>query len=297
MSLDTLISMNCTDPDPHPVDNERICFNVERNGEDWTESYCEDYKGNYNESGDEYCCLDKTIENFRFLESCEHNLKFYCEDALGNKGPIDDEKFKVDGESFTIKINQKWNLWSVPFVLINPDIEKVIPNSMNDTIIATWAYDAETDEWYVHTPDGVENDNLHELHPGWGYWTIAKSDTELTIGGGLLNPLGVPPSRNLVEGWNLIGYWGTDGLDAYNGPWSLTDPGAEVDFALGSLCGVFWYKEYSTPLWAYWEPYLDSNKWVKLNGDDYFVPGQGAWVFMRSDGKYTQSDSACSFLP
>jgi len=102
----TPISLECNDPEPHPVDHEMVCFYIELDGEDYTEEYCDAYihdydvrgilkgsNGNigYNISGDGYCCLDHEISNFLFMEESEHNLKYYCKDALGNKGPIDDE--------------------------------------------------------------------------------------------------------------------------------------------------------------------------------------------------------------
>jgi len=90
-----------------------------------------------------------------------------------NKGPIDDEKFKVEGEDFIIHLNMKDNLISVPFVLLNHDISEVIPDSMGDKIHSVWAYDGVSDEWYVYTPDGNDaNDNLDKLVPGWGYWIV-----------------------------------------------------------------------------------------------------------------------------
>jgi len=60
-----------------------------------------------------------------FTEESEHNLKYYCVDALGNTGPVDEEKFKVEGTTFNITINKKWNLISVPFVMLNDSISDV----------------------------------------------------------------------------------------------------------------------------------------------------------------------------
>jgi len=66
--------------------------------------------------------------------------------------------------------------------------------------------------------------------PGWGYWVLANNGTceepvWLTIGGSLFNTGPVtPPSRNLVKGWNLIGYYGTS--------WELYGWG-DFDFVCG----------------------------------------------------------------
>jgi hypothetical protein len=251
---------------------------------------------------DGFCCLDYTIENFVFLETSEHNLKFYCVDALGNSNEedLDEEKFKVEGNDFVIKINKKWNLISVPVVLLNPDITEVIPDSMNDTILSVWTYDPTSalceDEWCVYTPDGNgANDDLHELIPGWGYWVLALDETEIVIGGSLLSPKRTPPSRDLVEGWNLIGYYGIKdeygaNLGGYYGP---VGNGDEVVCALGSLCGPLWFEEWSSVV-TYWQP--NSDPWVDLGRYANMDPGAGYWVFMRDNGEYSKATSCCSLI-
>lgn len=298
VTLDTEISMTCLDEGDHPVNNEKICFNVQLDGEDWTDeeeySYCDHYGGTM--EGD-YCCLSQTIKDFYFLESSEHNLKFYCVDALGNNNELDfdEEKFKVEGNDFTIQINKKWNLISVPVVLLDPDIKEVIPDSMGDIIKSVWAYDPTLklcgDEWCVYTPDGDDsNDDLHELTPGWGYWVLAYDETEIVIGGSLLSPNRMPPSRDLVDGWNLLGYYGLDSQTGYYGP---VGNGEKVACALGTLCGPLWFEEWGSVV-TYWQP--ESDPWVYLGRYEGMDPGAGYWVFMRDDGEYSKATSCCSLF-
>jgi len=234
----TPISLNCTDPTPHPVDHEIVCFNVEVDACDETEDYCEEYSGDYNVTGDGFCCLNTTIEDFHFMEETEHNLKYYCIDALGNsnKDDVDEEKFKVEGTKFEIPLFKKWNLISVPFVLLdkNPEVvfsklfyEDELIENVSKYIDSVWTHDPDNgicpQEWCVWSP-GEAPGNL-TIKPGWGYWVLLTDKPEdceegdlrcwpdeeplwLVIGGSLFSPATTPPSRELQRGWNLVGYYG-----------------------------------------------------------------------------------------
>jgi len=113
VTLLTPVSLDCEDPLPHPVDHESTYFIVDLDGDDVTSRYCDEYDGILIEDGrdgEDWCYIADVVEFF-FLEETEHNLKYYCEDALGNVSEeIDDEKFKVEGTAFEIQINKKWNL-------------------------------------------------------------------------------------------------------------------------------------------------------------------------------------------
>ena len=282
VTLDTPISMTCEDQDPHPVDHETIHFKVELDGDDATEVYCNQYQGQYDlETG--FCHIPYTIENFKFLESSEHNLKFYCEDALGNTGPIDDEKFKVDGEDFVIELNKKWNLISTPVVLLNENIEEVF-DDIADDVESVWAYDPlgelcdPEDGWCVYTPSNGPDNLLETMQPGWGYWVLANKDTTLIIGGSLLAPGRTPPSRNLIPGWNLIGYYGTEGQDVYDGP---DGNGKEAYSALYSLTSG----ELGLPKWnslyGFWQ--TDEPQFEGYGVWDNLDPGAGYWISMKDN--------------
>jgi len=293
VTLTTPVSLACVDPEPHPVDHEIVCFNIEVDAEDHTEEYCNEsyYDGEYNESGDGFCCLDYVIEDFIFLEETEHNLKYYCVDALDNKGPVDEEKFKVEGEPFEIQINKKWNLISVPFMLINDDIEEVLKD-VEDSIEAVWTFDSQHQicgqDWCVYTPDGNPgNDNLHYMIPGWGYWVLATENDMLLIGGSEMRPAVTPPSRILYEGWNLIGYHGTDNLEGYYGP---------IGNGRLSYCALYTLRNeesiYPPTKWSalstYWEP-DNPYQWYYFGVCDGMDPGAGYWVYMDEQKGYTRS--------
>jgi hypothetical protein len=238
-----------------------------------------------------FCCVDHEYVGtigFLFKEETEHELEYYCKDALGNTGPIDAEKFKVEGTSFDIQLNKKWNLISVPFTMLDNSIDEVFKD-IEDSVEGVWTYDAATDQWFVYKPGGGPN-TLHEMKPGWGYWVLMKEPATLKIGGTLFSPGKTPPQRQLVHGWNLIGYYGTYGLLSYNGPVGAGD----VSYcALWSLIDTTsGYPRWSS-LETYWEPY-NPDVWVTLSAYQNMDPGAGYWIEMDVPDTYTFS-TVCGF--
>ncbi len=280
----TPVTLDCEDQGDHPVDHEKIWFNVDLDGEDVTEDYCEKEEINgYFDEETGFCLIEgeEAPVTFYFGEESEHNLEYYCIDALGNEGPVDEEKFKVEGTAFEIQLNKKWNLISVPFVMLNDSIEEVFKDIADD-VESVWTYDAETEEWYVYTP-GPAPDTLNEMIPGWGYWVLAKSDTTLLIGGSLFSPGKTPPSKDIVSGWNLIGYWGTEDGEIleYDGP---DGDGRDAYCELYSLGEDMWDKEFASLL-TYWEP-DNPEQWKKFDEWDSMDPGAGYWLFTLQEGEY-----------
>lgn len=285
ITLLTPITLDCEDPEPHPAGSKELCFRVELDGEENTTRYCDYYNGTMI---DDWCCLKPPLENFLFGEEGTHKLEFYCTDKLNNTGNIDSEIFKVEGGVFKIKLNKKWNLISVPFVLIDDDPAKVFENITG--LESVWTYDGEKDEWFVWTPDS-KPDTLHEIIPGWGYWVKMNKSDELLIGGSLMKPLDLPPSRKLVEGWNLIGYYGTSGLEGYYGPddeW----PYGHGDWSYCALYSLRNLENWLNPtlwpsLYTYWK-----GKWIGLDGCTKMDPGAGYWLFMDVEDIYAPA-TAC----
>jgi len=271
---------------------------VEVDGEDKTQQYC----GTSPVGTDGYCCLDSTTDQFYFKEETEHNLSYYCVDALGNKGPIDDEKFKVEGRKFEIQLNKKWNLISVPYSLINPNIEEVLKDVKGD-IKAVWTYDPLNElcptEWCVYHPNNPVTSNLGTMDQGWGYWVSAYDSNILVIGGSKFKPGPVgQASRNLVKGWNLIGYYGADNggnppdyADGYNGP---VNQGKVAECALYSLGESIWDKGL-TSLLTYWEP-DNANQWKELTKMTRMDPGAGYWLGVPADGYKYYYSSDCGYF-
>jgi len=279
----TPITLECTDPLPHPVDNARVCFNVELDGVDKTQEYCsqEPIYGDYN-ADNGYCCLANTTNQFRFKEESEHNLKYYCVDALDNKGPVDEEKFKVEGKPFEILINKKWNLISVPFVLLNNDTQEVFKD-IDQNIESVWAYDPThvvcDQDWCTYWPKNEVVSNLKTIDPGYGYWVNSYNDKViLLIGGSLMSPQVVPPSRDLVKGWNLLGYYGTswelyDNQDDYVSQCGGWQDGLNYVYGDKAYCALnsLVDTQQGYPKWSSLWTYINCNDEQWGSGKDAFV--------------------------
>jgi hypothetical protein len=193
----------------------------------------------------------------------------------------------------------EWNLISLPLIpddsLYSADeqetqIEKLIGDITG--LDWVWYYDAATEAWQIFEP-GAPSD-LEEMETGKGYWVYMDEsvfstspplgpglpDTPIPIKfsyqGSFLEPGQVPPTYNLVRGWNLIGY---------HGEWSNT--------AEQYLAGV----SYPSRLWAY---LLQYNNYIKfevdqspdiqlggfasLNETSTMEPGLGYWLFLGAAG-------------
>jgi hypothetical protein len=284
ITMGNILNITCTDQEPHPVDHNRMCFQIELDGDDVTEEYCRQYGGT---PEDGWCCKEDGIENFQFWEESQHDLKVKCEDALGNEGKIDEEKFKVEGCTYELCLYKKWNLISVPFTLFN-DAPEVVFKDINNSISAVWAYD--NGVWYTWVP-GVGG-TLTEIKPGWGYWILAKDYGCIEIAGSLFSPLEVPPSRDLQSGWNLIGYYGNTMIlddhvfESVDGG-KCRIPGKPVYCALNSLVDTQEGFPRWSSLWNYFNTGGDHAGWIGLDAcisrrwaPDEMEPGKGYWIEM-----------------
>jgi len=279
----TPLTLGCVDPDPHPVGHETLCYMIDYNGDDATDDYCGNYGGEM-ENG--WCCGMEAGQKFYFENECEHNLQYFCRDVLGNEGSVDDQKFKVTGTSFNISLNKKWNLISVPFVMLDNSIEEAF-NDVEDDIISVWTYDSMDDEWLVYSPEGNEMSNtLTEMHPGWGYWVLTEDEGTMVIGGSLFQPGKTPSSRILSSGWNLIGYYGTNGQLSYEGP---QGNGRNANYTLSSVPSwkslVTYWEAYDSDEWIY-GGHWDGNWRIYKNRDEEMDPGAGYWIALTEDGEY-----------
>lgn len=297
VTLFTPIDLQCEDQIPHPSGATDVCFKVDWDANDVTEEYCDE--GEMNDEG--YCCMMDGANTFYFNESTWHKLEYYCLDNVENVGEPDIEYFKVFKSSFNITLNKKWNLISVPVRLMDDSMDAVF-GPVSDKVLSVWQFDGYN--WHVYTPDGnPANDDITTMHPGWGYWVLTNDEAVLTIGGDLIEPAMTPPSIPIVHGWNLIGYYDTDGKKSYEGPFSSETPVGSTNPAyctLATLRTSMW--DTNTPYLAtWWQPYnglIELNA-IKSTGDqDYMDAGAGYWLFYSEpEGAIYGPSSTCEPEP
>ena len=165
-----------------------------------------------------------------------------------------------------------WNFISVPSELIDPGVDNVFTGITDDAVLT--CYNAETFSWGAVTT----------IEPMKGYWIYIPGDTQDTqvileevlepvVPGGPVSP----PSIQLYEGWNTIGY---------------TDSTAILPAEL-TLAAI---DESYTLIWGPWNPVTMTYDYYGHNGqtgviDDRHVgtdvfemsPYNGYWVYITQD--------------
>jgi len=130
----TEITLDCNDPEPHPVDHETMCYRISFDSEvtPWlTSDYCEQFGGDMEK---DWCCADVSGEakyKFTFMEDSLHDLEYYCVDALGNQNQADVEYFKVDSTP-----PETTKTYGEPLVTTNGGYPKWINSSTPITLTA-----------------------------------------------------------------------------------------------------------------------------------------------------------------
>jgi hypothetical protein len=133
-----------------------------------------------------------------------------------------------------------------------------------------WGFDAGTQQWRRHIPSGTGN-TLETMESGAGYWIHMTGDGLFTM-----ETWGPPSSTvSLSQGWNLLGYAGTDGvpvatsLSELTGMWSLAWNWTEGVWYLNSEIPII-LPPGIQPLSVF---HRGKAYWIKIN------PGQaGEWV-------------------
>lgn len=269
VTMNTPITLSCNDEGNHPSGVQKLCYKITWDGGDISN---ERYYTNTELSQDGYHCVNDDSTTIYFTEECVHTLDFYCTDNVGKTSEVDTEVFKVEGNSFTIDLDKKWNLISVPVNLLSSDVEEVFGNDPN--IESVWGY--ENGDWKVYVPG--EGGDLKEILPGHGYWVRTYGKTSIVIGGELFSEATTPSSVELEKGWNLIGHYGLPSKSAYCSLFSLVD--TQEGFPRWSS------------LWGY---NSDDQRFRPLSTGDYTHAGRGYWVEMDVEDSYSPSSICYGF--
>lgn len=131
-----------------------------------------------------------------------------------NVGPSDDLQ--------SISLLPGWNFISFPKTPPNPDIAAALKDiSLNVRVV--WGYDNGSKTWLKYKPD-TQYPTLKTVEVGKGYWIYMDASANVDMLGWTSPSL---TTFRLYEGWNLLGYAGTDSRDvltasnSISGKWSI----------------------------------------------------------------------------
>lgn len=179
---------------------------------------------------------------------------------------------------YSINLNANasgWNLISLPVVPSNTAIATVLGGAV-DNIDAVWTYDPTNPNavngWLVFVPGNPEGtNNLTLMTTGFGYWVSVTGNANLSGSGTLLIAGSTSlPSRNLVESWNLVGYYqlpNEDDSTHVNAFASIGAPGVGYKGLWGFDNTTGFFKEVTT-----------------------ILPGDGFWILLPSAKAYAPSN-------
>ena len=143
-------------------------------------------------------------------------VKVVAVDAVGNSGfDVSDDTFTITtpgAATTTIQLYKGWNLISTMLYIPpgNRTPATLLASVLNNTDIVWGDYNPANGTWKSYLPAGPSS--LTEIRDGKGYWinmTAADTLNLSALGSELPDPPEVPPSYNVVKGWNLIGFKST----------------------------------------------------------------------------------------
>ena len=118
--------------------------------------------------------------------------------------------------SYDITLYAGWNLISLPLIPEDSDITEVISattlasGNISNVGMVYW-YDSVAETYLAYKP-GVGG-NLPTMEDGKGYWASVANAEVLTVTGTTTPvPPSPPPTYNVTEGWNLIGFKSTEAM-------------------------------------------------------------------------------------
>ena len=114
-----------------------------------------------------------------------------------------------------------WNFFSIPNQPDDTSISSVLSTLLADVVVV-WSYDTEAGGWLMFKPGASpEQNTLENIEAGRGYWIYVRNPGSIATSGAPLQPV------SLREGWNLVGYTGSESrpvgeaLAGLAGAWSI----------------------------------------------------------------------------
>jgi hypothetical protein len=109
----------------------------------------------------------------------------------------------------TISLGQGWNLISVPKTLDSGHTTAgIVFQGVNTGGHSIWEYNAQAQSWIKVTPDTI-------IQPLAGIFIYSTSNTSIPV---IFNtdPVAVPPTGPVYQGWNLVGFSGMTPASAHD---------------------------------------------------------------------------------
>jgi hypothetical protein len=213
-------------------------------------------------------------------------------------------------EGYNINLMPDWNLVSLPLMPNSGDIATMTSNTGG--IQSIWYYDATktlaagetaSDRWLVYTPSTADQDTLSTLQTGRGYWFKMDPDAftlssplgpglphtpqaiKMTYSGEFVEPGTLPPSYEVVAGWNAMGFHSENELPVTTALQSLESPNR----IWGSLLQYNNRIVFTIPDNPGEEPFFEIllGAFQRLLSTENLTPGYGYWIFMVDDGVIT----------
>jgi len=159
-------------------------------------------------------------------------------------------------EKESIDLVEGWNLISLPLIPLDSDIEVVLAGIMDD-VISVWYW---AGSWDTFVPDAPSD--LQKMEDGKAYWINMEAAQTLNLAGTEM-PKGaeLPPTYDVVAGWNMVGVKATNNVTA-------------ADYLYGTdYVRIYGFKD---------------GAWFTIPGPNYntpeMVPGLGYWVAFTEPG-------------
>ena len=214
--------------------------------------------GNFSVDEDELLSIDF---NLTFNTVGVYMIKFVLKDVDADEVLVEDEiSFAATGVSREVELNNGWNLMSLPIVPDEDDIEVVLADIMDD-VISVHYYRATTGTWLIYAPPDFTS--LTTMEDGKAYWINMSAATNLTVVGQAIAAPGVqgglPPTYDVVEGWNMVGFKSTENMTAGN------------------------YLDGTDPVRIYGFD-ITQGGWFPLTTSQNMTPGLGYWVAFSEPG-------------
>ncbi len=163
--------------------------------------------------------------------------------------------------TFTINLEDDWNMFSVPIEPLDTDIVEVL-SPLAGKYESVAAYDTETDTWLVYNPVFIVS-TLNEIRAGVGYWIkMNQAGQSLTVEGT------EPATTTMVlkKGWNLVGYKSLNGRDIVQ---AITSVAAQ--------CETVSLYDSATDTWLVYNPVFIVSTLTSMS------PGYAYWMKILAD--------------